>query len=129
MDVHLDDTVFKRCPSCARQWKTRESFLDDPALKLNGYAADFEELTYGLFFFTHETEGCYSTMTVAVNQFEPLYTGPRYSERKRLSPECPRYCADKNETDRCEVECECAYPREIMHVIRERQSFAGRASP
>ena len=55
-------TPFKRCPCCFDLWPTRDRFLDDPDVELNGYKADFEQLEYGLFFFIHLKLDCWSTM-------------------------------------------------------------------
>ncbi|MCP3876245.1 MAG: hypothetical protein GY699_24270 [Desulfobacteraceae bacterium] len=58
--------IFKTCPNCGFQWKTRNDFLKDSLKELNGYTADSEKLEYGLFFspalkselFNHGIWGC-----------------------------------------------------------------------
>lgn len=115
-----DDNAFKICPGCNQIWETRNDYLNDETLVLNGYKADFKALEYGMFFFTHRVEGCCSTMVLLVNEFQDLYTGPLYPENKAISEECPRYCMDENELSRCDALCECAFAREIMHLINNR---------
>ncbi|HMK56293.1 MAG TPA: hypothetical protein VK448_06635 [Dissulfurispiraceae bacterium] len=115
------ETVFKKCPGCFRDWSTRDDFLSDNSLELNGYKADFEKLEYGLFFFTHKVDGCCSTMALEVKDFLGIYTGKMYTDRKTLSDECPGYCTDEKQLSRCDALCECAFAREIMHIIRQRQ--------
>lgn len=120
----MSDGDFKTCPSCFQTWETMETFLSDPTLELNGYKPDFKELEYGMFFFTHKVEPCFSTMTLMVDDFRSLYQGPVYKENKALSAECPRYCIDDKQLARCEALCECAFVREIMQIILERQRVA-----
>jgi hypothetical protein len=115
-------TSFKTCPSCKTVWASQEKFISDAGLKLNGYKADFEKLEYGLFFFTHTVPSCQSTMVIEVSDFLNLYTGPRYTERKTDTEECPGYCKDKEQLSRCEALCECAFVREICNIIREKQN-------
>lgn len=113
---------FKKCPMCAKLWQTREKFLDDATIQLNGYQADFEAVEKGLFLFTHHTEGCYSTLAFFTTDFFDLYSGKIYPEKKTGSEECPGYCRRVEKLDRCEAECRYAFVREIIQIIRERQS-------
>ncbi len=113
--------IFKTCPGCFHTWETREVFLSDQSLVLNGYKADFKDLEYGMFFFTHEIEPCHSTMTLMVEDFRSLYSGATYKENKALSEECPRYCIDEEQLARCEALCECAFVREISQIIVDMQ--------
>ena len=114
---------FKTCPHCFQIWPTRDDFISDSQLELNGYKADFEKLEYGLFFFTHQKSGCHSTMAIEVVDFKDLYSGEIYTERKTGSEECPRYCLDKEQLDRCDAICECAFVREIIQIIRNKRGI------
>ncbi len=116
------EEFFKICPCCFKKWTTREAFLSDHSLKLNGYKADFKDLEFGMFFFTHHIDGCHSTMALMVGDFRSLYSGEIYAEKKALSEECPRYCVNENQLSRCNAFCECAFVREIMHIIQMSQS-------
>ncbi len=111
------EQIFKTCPACSKKWKTMEDFVSDPSLELNGYKADFKDLEYGMFFFTHKIEPCHSTMTIMIEDFRKLYSGPIYKENKAFSEECPRYCIDEKNLARCDAFCECAFVREIMEII------------
>ncbi|MBI4666390.1 MAG: hypothetical protein HY751_08280 [Nitrospinae bacterium] len=117
--------AFKVCSTCGQVWQSRDDFLNDTSLKLNGYKADFERLEYGMFFITHGADGCHSTLAFEVNDFNDLYTGVRYTERKTLGPDCPRYCVDEKQLARCDAMCECAFVREIAQLILKRQSGDG----
>jgi len=92
--------------------------MSDPAIRLDGYQFNSFNLENGLFLFTHRVIGCGTTMSISVLEFQDLYTGPRYPEKRALLPECPRYCLDEKNLDRCDQFCECAYAREIMQLIR-----------
>jgi len=109
---------FKTCPKCLTIWKTRDDFLSDSAIELIGYQADLKNLGLGLLLFNHCVPGCSTTSAIFAHQFFDLYTGPRYPEVKALLPGCPRYCVDENYLGRCEVICECAFVREIIHTLR-----------
>lgn len=113
---------FKQCPSCGERWETQDAFLKDLTLSLNGYKADFEELQYGMFFFTHQKPDCQSTMVIEVSEFMNLYTGEIYGERMTGEEDCPGYCVDTGQLSRCDALCECAFVREIIHIIKQRQT-------
>lgn len=114
---------FKTCPCCQKFWESQEEFINDKKLELNGYNADFEKLESGLFYFTHQVPDCYSTMAIEVSDFLNLYSGTRYPERQTGTKGCPGYCLDSNQLSRCNALCECAFVREICHIIREKQSY------
>jgi len=116
--MKTEEKPFKQCPCCFETWPTRESFLSDNNLDLNGYKADFEKLEYGLFFFTHLQTNCNSTMALEVSDFIDLYQGPRYPKRRTAEAECPGYCLDRDQLDRCNAFCECAFVREIIQLLK-----------
>lgn len=116
-------TAFKTCPCCATRWESKCDFLSDPALDVNGYQVNMEDLEKGLIFFTHKQNDCHSTLAIPVSEFLDQYSGPRYTENKALSPECPRYCIDESNLERCEVICECAFVREMLHMIHESKGI------
>lgn len=109
---------FKTCPNCAAVWEKREEFLADSSVRLKGYGADFEKLEEGLFYFTHENGKCLTTMVLQAKDFLDLYPGTRYSGRRTGQADCPGYCLRKDQLDRCEALCECAFVREIVHIIK-----------
>lgn len=104
---------------CARVWKTRDDFLRDKSLEINGYGAYFDQLEKSLFYFTHNIEGCRSTLTVSAENFFSLYSGKKYKDRRTREKDCPGYCLDKEQLDRCDAFCECAFNREIIQVIKK----------
>lgn len=108
---------------CAFKWQSRDDFIEDPSLEINGYLADLEELKYSQFYFTHNVAGCGSTMVIEARDFFSLYSGPSYKERRTDQEDCPGYCRDKEQLDRCAAYCECAFNREIIQLIRARQSL------
>lgn len=114
----MAENFFKICPNCGEVWSTQDDFIKDKRLELNGYKSDFEKLEFGLFFFTHKKEKCFSTMALEVNYFMNLYKGMIFSDRKTDGPECPRYCLDQEQLARCDTLCECAFVREIIHIIK-----------
>ena len=113
--------VFKTCPMCSLAWNSRDEFLRDGSLELNGYQADLEELELGLFYFTHHRDGCHSTMVIETRDFLDLYTGERFNLPRTGEEDCPGYCLDIDQLDRCTAQCECAYVREIIQIIKDMQ--------
>lgn len=118
--IYNNNVSFKACPMCEMNWKSMEDFFADPALSFNGYQANFGMLDEGIFFFTHNTETCGSTMGIKVRTFSSLFSGKKYAESKALSKDCPRYCLDKNNLGPCSAQCENAYARKISSIIRDR---------
>ena len=107
--------VFKKCPLCGLPWESRSSFLSDPGINIIGYQACFTKLTAGFFLFNH---ACAGTLAILVEEFEDLYDGPVYEERKTGTDECPHYCLHQEELARCPARCECAFVREILQLVR-----------
>lgn len=115
----LNGSIFKTCPMCSMTWGTRNDFLHDRALHLNGYQADFEDLESGLFLFTHNIDGCFTTMAIRVREFLNMYSGKKFDQRKTGGEECPGYCLHIDQLDRCNAQCECAFVREIIQIIQK----------
>lgn len=124
MSTIIDDneSFFKTCPMCKTTWDNMDVFLSDPHLSFNGYQPNFGQLEQGIFFFTHDTEECGSTIGLSVFTFAPLYSGPKHTRSKQLSKDCPRYCLDKNNLNRCSAQCENAFAREISQIIKDKMN-------
>ena len=96
--------------------------MNDQSLEINGYGVNFEKHEKSLFYFTHNIEGCFSTMTIEAKDFLDLYSGKKYTEQKAGEEGCPRYCLDEKQLNRCDAFCECAFNREIIQIIKERHN-------
>ena len=96
---------------------TRDEFLSDPGVAIVGYQVDFEALHLGLFLFNHHE--CRSTLAIEAGLFRDLYDGPVFQHKATDTAGCPRHCVHRDNLERCPVECECAYVREILHRLRE----------
>ena len=116
----MAEEIFLTCSMCGKKWKTRDDFLDDVSLEINGYQVDFERLEWSLFLFTHMIDECHSTIAVQADRFIDLYSGKKYKGRKTRTEDCPGYCMVKDELGRCDALCECAFNREVIQIIRER---------
>ena len=114
-DVRMQ--IFKKCSCCASPWLDRDEFLQDDAIDLVGYQANFIKLELGYFLFNHLT--CQSTIAIPAGQFKDLYDGPIFAAKLTGSESCPGYCLNEASFDLCSEKCECAYVREIMKLIRE----------
>jgi hypothetical protein len=110
--------VFKECPMCSAVWKSRNEFIGDCSLVINGYQANFDYLEHGLFYFTHEVDGCFSTMALKAKDFYDLSTQKKFTERKTFTDECPGHCLDKNNLEKCYTECECAFVRDLLSTLQ-----------
>lgn len=119
----MERAVFKECPMCATKWTTRDQFMSDLSVELNGYGADFERIDWSLFYFTHMKEGCFSTMGIAAKDFLDLYSGKKFTERQTGLDGCPEYCLDEKQLDRCSAICECAFNREIIQILKDKKGL------
>lgn len=108
--------TYKQCPCCQNYWLTREELLQDASVELIGYQANFIYLELGFFLFNHLD--CESTIAIPANRFRDLYDGPVFAQRLYGTEFCQGLCEDIEYLDPCENQCECAYVREIMQVIR-----------
>jgi hypothetical protein len=111
--------VFKVCPMCSTVWENRAEFISDDSLIINGYQANFDYLQHGLFYFTHEVDGCFSTMAMKVDDFYDLNPPKKTKERKTFTEECQGHCLDKNDLQMCYVECECAGVRDLLGTLQQ----------
>jgi hypothetical protein len=107
--------LFKRCPKCAFQWRTRADFLSDPHVSLVGYQVNFKILTAGYILFNHH---CKTTLALPAIVFRDLYDGPVFAENLAGRQECPGHCLYYEDLSLCPAECECAYVRHILQVIK-----------
>ena len=114
-EFEVKDEIFKKCNLCNFRWRSRESFLSDPNIKVVGYQPYFKELTVGYFLFTHS---CGTSLALKAGAFSDLYSGPIFEINMQGGDECPGFCLNQHELRPCPVECECAYVREILQIIR-----------
>jgi hypothetical protein len=119
-------TSFKSCPLCAEIWPDRDHFLEDPHLELIGYQVDFEDVNLGLFLFNHHR--CGTTLAIRAGLFRDLYGGPTHCTRRTGSEACPGLCLRTVELAPCPADCECAWVREVLQVLRSRPHTRLRAS-
>jgi hypothetical protein len=108
---------FKDCTNCGHPWPERDGFLADPQVELKGYQAWLPDPVLGLFLFNHNV--CGTTLGIPAREFEDLYDGPVYKARKTGTEDCYGYCeSSENSLDPCPAECECAWVREILQIVR-----------
>jgi hypothetical protein len=106
---------FKHCTVCGAEWASRDAFLADPAVTLVGYQVNFIDLCAGLFLFDHS---CGTTLAIPAAAFADLHKGPICTTRIAGTDECPGYCLRREELGLCPARCECAFVRDILHMIR-----------
>ena len=111
---------FKKCPCCGYTWITREKFLSDHMIEIIGYQVNFRHLELGFFLFNHNAIDCGTTMAIEAGNFKDLYDGPIYAKSLTYTDKCPEYCLSGEDLRPCPAECECAYVREIMQIIKNR---------
>ena len=119
--------VFKICPLCGQSWATRLQFLEDAGLALVGYQVDFQELSLGLFLFNHRS--CQTTLAIRAQSFRDLYDGPVYRDCRTGEEVCPGYCLKPDQLQPCPVECECAWVRALLGIIRDWPKPIGAEPP
>ena len=67
--------VFKRCTMCGAEWPTKDEFLEDREIHLNGYQWNRKKFRSGegftgLLIFTHRKEACGTSLAIAANKFK-----------------------------------------------------------
>jgi hypothetical protein len=124
--TELPSAVFKECPCCGKVWRRREHFLTDPSLTMIGYQMHANRLELGLFLFDHGE--CGTSLSIHVSAVSDLCPGPAFAERLTGTDDCPAYCLREDELRPCKEQCECAYVREIIQILRGR-GFNGTGRP
>ena len=71
---------FKCCSMCQRKWETKEDFLSDPHVKLDGYqwnrkVALVRYPAGGLLIFTHLCDDCGTSLGIAASDFKDAVPG------------------------------------------------------
>jgi len=110
---------FKICPNCRFAWRDRDHFLRDESLTIIGYQANFKDLRAGILMFNHS---CRGTLALPVTCFEDLYIGPVIQQRLTGTEACPGYCFRKSRLNPCPNECECAFVRHIITLLKNKQT-------
>jgi len=113
---------FKDCSYCGFVWQDRDKFLNDDEIEIVGYQQHFKELQAGLFLFNHS---CNGTISIKVGHFTDLYDGPIFQKRKLHTDECSEHCLYTDSLDSCRVQCECAFVREVIQIIKRYSSIDG----
>ncbi len=116
--------AYKHCPACNYEWLSREALLGDPDIELIGYQSNFRTLSAGIMLFNHSCKG---TLGLSVEDFEDLYKGPIFEERYDGGPDCPNHCMHQGNLKPCPAQCECAYVREIIQILKTWPKFDKKA--
>lgn len=106
---------FKQCKFCGHKWGDLNDFLGDREIDLVGYQVNFDVLSAGLFLFNHS---CGARLAMPVSPFNGLHGGQIFKNRATGSSECPDHCLYQDRLDTCPVECECAFVRDILYIIK-----------
>lgn len=66
---------FKRCTMCGSEWSTKDEFLEDREIFLNGYQWNRKKFRSGegfagLLIFTHRKADCGTSLAIAANKFK-----------------------------------------------------------
>jgi hypothetical protein len=80
--------------------------------------ANFDALKLGLLLFNHVYERCKTTLALEAGEFIDLYKKEIFQTRMTGTKECPGYCLYKENLQPCPANCECAYIREVIQIIR-----------
>jgi len=110
--------LFKTCTNCRHNWDSRKSFLSDPDVRLLGYQANFIKLEAGLFLFSHDATACRTTLAIHAAEFTDMHQGPVFETRMTRTAKCPGHCLHKDSLEPCGNECECAYVRDVVQIVK-----------
>jgi hypothetical protein len=87
-------TPFKRCNLCGKEWHSRDEFLNDRAVVLNGYQWNVQNVhlsvgSGGLLLFTHQAEQCGTTMALSASLFKAIRRKADRGARKQSPASSP----------------------------------------
>lgn len=116
------DKPFKRCTCCDYRWENEMDLIRDRNLFVNGYQASFENSLEGLFFFTHDVEGCGTTIAIRAGDFYQLYDGPEHIVNMAHTGRCFGYCLSGDDQGECPNPCEMCWARDILKILRNHGS-------
>jgi len=111
--------MFKECTKCKYIWDSREEFICDTGIELIGYQVHFQDLALGFFLFEHS---CGTSLAIRAGEFRDFYTGQVFSSRKTNTADCSGYCLHEDNLETCPSQCECAYVREIMQILKAKDA-------
>ena len=102
---------------CNHIWHNRKQFLSDKKIVITGYMANPTDLELGIFTFNHLV--CQGTLSIRAGYFLDLYEQEIYNKSQYGSPVCLGKCQAPDNLDSCPVECECAYVRQVIQIIKQ----------
>ena len=84
------EKIFKECTMCGKRWASKDEFLSDAEVHLNGYQWNKKRLRSGedicgLLIFTHAKESCYTTLGIEAQRFRVEGAG-KNNGRKKATP-------------------------------------------
>ena len=121
--------TFKGCPRCHTEWSDRDTFLRDPGMDLIGYQPFFEDLEAGFLMFNHDVPWCKTTVAIPVAEFSDLYEGEIFEDRLLNGPEGAGHCFHEGDLEPCTQQCECAYVRAVLKIVKDWPKFAAAMKP
>jgi len=113
-----EENPFKVCTNCEKVWQTRDEFLSDPDVELEGYQVNFVALEEGLFLFTHRVKECDSTLALPAAMFTDMHEGEIFEDNRVGQPDCDGSCLHSGVVDSCKTKCECAYVRDVLAKVK-----------
>ena len=117
---------FKTCTFCGHIWPVRAAFLADPKVVAVGYQAYLPDPILGLFLFNHMV--CETTLALQAETFSDLYDGPIYKGQLNGTKGCMGHCDHQEDLEACPGQCECAWVREVLQVVKGWQKQAVQTS-
>lgn len=112
--------AFKKCTCCGNAWENLTDLIRDEQVNIIGYQPAFSESYEGLFFFSHRTPECGTTIAIHARHFLTLYDGPEYTLNLANSEKCSGLCKSFFDFGECSNECDMRQVRDIIKVLRNR---------
>ncbi len=111
-------TGFKTCTVCAHCWPRIVDLIRDESLYINGYQASFSDSREGLFLFTHDIDGCGTTLAISAGALKKLYTGPEHTIHMAYTERCEGHCMHGDDLAPCTNDCDMRWARDILQVLK-----------
>lgn len=107
---------------CSKVWLTRQDFVCDPCLSIDGYQLNHENIDHGLFLFTHRIQGCGGSMALLSLDFFDLIFSYESEKTAAIEKEkCPLLNSKNNFPERCQHMCEWVFSRKVLSFLRQQK--------
>lgn len=122
--------TFQKCGSCKRGWRTCDSFVLDPAVRLLGLQPVVTNPDYSVLVFEHRCGSSISILAPRLRHLLPEPDDGNPPARLMGTEECRGHCRLLEDLEACDAPCSSARDRRLLlHVHRMKNEAGAPAGP